>query len=531
MLKKGDPKLIRAWTFYDWANSVYPLVISSAIFPIFYEKVTQKHLGGIIHIFGTHFTNTEFYSYVAAISYLIVAASSPVLSGIADYSGSKKRFLQFFCFLGAGCCMLLSLFNTEHIGWSMMALLFASVGYWGSLVFYNAYLPEIAEPEDQDRVSAKGFSMGYIGSSLLLILILVLAVFTKVIPDVKYSFLLVGIWWIAFAQITFRRLPKAHNVHSKAEGSVILKGYSELSKVFKDILTRKQLRRFLGSYFMYNMGVQTVMIMAVLFATKAIDWQSPGDIEQAITQVQTDTTSTKLVLSEEMKAISTQVVHKDIDAVIKMNRTLPDTLSTNSLQAAIHTNITNVQADLKSQIAAGDPRLAGDYTAYLEKVYGNADTLADGHKSQSLIVSILLIQFLGVAGAVLMSRLSKIFGNLKTIGFVIFLWIIICYCTWQFVYRPIGFYAIAASVGLVMGGIQALSRSTYSKMLPETEDHASYFSFFDVSEKIGLAIGTITFGFIEGVTGGIRNSVLSLIVTFVIGFLLLLRVPKSETVK
>lgn len=531
MLQKGDHKLIRAWTFYDWANSVYPLVISSAIFPIFYEKVTQHDLGGIVHIFGTQFTSTEFFSYVAALSYLIVAVASPVLSGIADYSGSKKRFLQFFCFLGAGGCMLLSLFNTAHMGWSMAALLFASVGYWGSLVFYNAYLPEIAEPEEQDKVSAKGFSMGYIGSSLLLIAILVLAVFTHVIPEVKYSFLLVGIWWIGFAQITFRRLPKPHNKHGKAEGNVITKGYRELNKVFKDILTRKQLRRFLGSYFMYNMGVQTVMIMAVLFATKAIDWQSPGDIKSAIEYVQTDTSATRITLEPGVEKIPEAQVHVQIDELIKLNRTLPDSLSPVSLKKAVMANISQVQSNLKSSVAANDVQLTDGYANYVNAVYEEANTLADGHKTQSLIISILLIQFLGVAGAVIMSRLSKIFGNLKTIGFVIFLWIIICYATWQFVYRPIGFYVIAASVGLVMGGIQALSRSTYSKMLPETEDHASYFSFFDVSEKIGLAIGTTTFGLIEGITGGIRNSVLSLIITFAIGFLLLLRVPKSETVK
>ncbi|HET6992443.1 MAG TPA: MFS transporter, partial [Bacteroidia bacterium] len=234
MLKKGDPKLIRAWTFYDWANSVYPLVISSAIFPIFYEKVTQKNLGGHIDILGTTFASTEFYSYIVALSYLIVAVSSPVLSGIADYSGSKKRFLQFFCFLGAGCCMMLSFFSTAHVVLSMMALLFASVGYWGSLVFYNAYLPEIAEPADQDKVSARGFGMGYFGSSLLLILILVLAVFTNVIPKIEYTFLLVGLWWIGFAQITFRRLPKgiAHE-EPKADGNIITKGYRELRLVFK----------------------------------------------------------------------------------------------------------------------------------------------------------------------------------------------------------------------------------------------------------------------------------------------------------
>jgi UMF1 family MFS transporter len=439
MLKKGDPKLIRAWTFYDWANSVYPLVISSAIFPIFYEVKTTFMKGGKIiddvNILGIQFKNTEFYSYVVAISYLIVAFSSPVLSGIADYSGSKKRFLQFFCYMGAISCMLLSLFNPQHLGYSMLALMFASVGYWGSLVFYNAYLPEIAEPAEQDKVSAKGFGMGYLGSSMLLILILVLMK-SPLLPSMglgqmtaTQGFLLVGLWWIGFAQITFRRLPKGvAQTHERAEGNVITKGYRELRVVFRDILTRKQLRRFLGSYFMYNMGVQTVMIMAVPFATKAIAWKD------------------------------------------------------------------------------------------------------DNEKTTSLIISILLIQFLGILGAFLMSRLSRVIGNLKTIGIVLFVWVAICYGVYQFVYTPVQFYIVAASVGLVMGGIQAMSRSTYSKMLPETQDHASYFSFFDVSEKIGLAIGTISFGAIEGITGGIRNSVLSIIVTFVIGFLLLLRVPKSEAV-
>lgn len=441
MLKKGDPKLIRAWTFYDWANSVYPLVISSAIFPIFYEAVTSYPSGGHVHddvrVLGFNFKNTEFYSYIVAISYLIVAISSPVLSGIADYSGSKKRFLQFFCYLGAGSCMLLSLFSPEHLGWSMLALLFASVGYWGSLVFYNAYLPEIAEAKDQDSVSAKGFAMGYIGSSLLLITILVFMkggfmpsfITDKPTFQAVDGFLLVGIWWVLFAQFTFRRLPKPHNEHTRAEGNIITKGYRELNIVFKDILTRKQLRRFLGSYFMYNMGVQTVMIMAVPFATKAIKWEN------------------------------------------------------------------------------------------------------NDQKTTSLIISILLIQFLGVAGAFIMSRLSRSIGNLKTIGIVTFFWVLICLGVYQFVYTPVQFYIAASCVGLMMGGIQAMSRSTYSKMLPETNDHASYFSFFDVSEKIGLAIGTTSFGLIEGATGGIRNSVLSIIITFVIGLLLLLRVPKSEAVR
>lgn len=424
MIVKNDKKTIRAWTFYDWANSVYPLIISSAIFPIFYEKITKNNLGGLIPFMGGTFINTAFYGYVVALSYLIVAISSPLLSGIADYSDSKKRFLQLFCYLGSFSCMALSFFSTDYILLSMLALMFASVGYWGSLVFYNAYLPEIADANQHDSISARGFSMGYVGSSLLLIIILVLAVFTKTIPKIQYTFLLVGLWWIGFAQITFRRLPSSGK-QIKEKKQLLSSGYKELKNVWHELKKHIQLRRFLSSYFMYNMGVQTIMIMAVPFAAKAIKWEN------------------------------------------------------------------------------------------------------ENQQQTSLIVSILIIQFLGIAGAFLMSRLSSIIGNIKTIGITIMVWIAICVCTFLFVDTPVEFYFVAASVGLVMGGIQALSRSTYSKMLPKTTDHASYFSFFDVSEKIGLAIGTTTFGLIEDLTGGIRNSVLSLIIIFIVGFILLLRVPKK----
>jgi MFS transporter, UMF1 family len=439
MIQKGDPKIIRAWTFYDWANSVYPLVISSAIFPILYEKTTsiKDQVTGVtiydtVSFFGMHFKNTEFYAYLVSLSYVVVAIVAPILSGIADATGNKKRFLQFFCFMGAISAMLLFFFRPDNggvaqtpylLGMGVVPLFFASIGYWGSLVYYNAYLPEIADPEDHDRISARGFSMGYIGSALLLIVILVLTQFTGIIKDIHWAFPMVGIWWISFALITFRRLP--NNVYDKkVTGHVIRQGYRELGKVWADIKTRIQLRRYLGSYFMFNMAVQTVMIMATAFANKEVR----------------------------------------------------------------------------------------------------------GIKTQDLIISILLIQFLGIAGAFLFSKTSKKIGNLKTLSIAIFIWIFICAGVYAFVYTPVQFYIAAASVGLVMGGIQAIARSTYSKMLPDTEDHASYFSFFDVSEKIGLAIGTFSFGLIESFAD-IRTSVLALVGFFALGFLLLLRVPKTETVR
>jgi UMF1 family MFS transporter len=428
---KGDKRVIRGWLFYDWANSVYPLIISSAIFPIMYESLTSKKdesgktIYDTISFFGMEMKNTAFYAYLVGVSYLVVALISPLLSGIADFTGKKKRFLQFFCILGASSASLLYFFNPSNggneftpyvIGWDILPLFFASIGFWASLVYYNSYLPEIADPEDHNVISAKGFSMGYLGSSILLIIILVLTQFTQLMP-IRYAFPLVGLWWIGFAMFTFSRLPNVDAVR-KENVSVVKAGFNELRLVWKDIKSRLVVRRYIASYFMFNMAVQTVMIMATAFANKEIV----------------------------------------------------------------------------------------------------------GIKTQDLIVSILLIQFLGILGSVVFSKIATRFGNRLGLSIAILIWIGLCLFVYFFVFLPWQFYIAASMVGLVMGGIQSLARSTYSKMLPEAEDNASYFSFFDVSEKIGLAIGTISFGLIETFTD-IRTSVLALVVFFVAGIILLLRVP------
>lgn len=444
---KDNPKIVRAWTFYDWANSVFPLVINSAIFPAFYEYQTSHDKNGAIvnsdiQLWGHVFKNTELYSYFVSFALLVVCLIVPVLSGVADYRGSKKRFLAGFALVGSISCAGLYFFDTNAIVISMIPFVTATIGYWGSLVFYNAYLPEIASIEQQDKVSARGFAMGYLGSSLLLILCLVgILVFKyeeKVVDGVsvatgffktKYSFVLTFLWWLGFSQVTLRRLPRSLPVIAADKSHVFSKGFRELLQVFGELKNQTSLKRFLRSYFFYNMGVQTVMYMATLFAAKEIDW--------------------------------------------------PD----------------------------------------------------ENYKKTALIVSILLIQFLGIAGSFLFSWLSSKIGNIKALALAIFIWIVICLSVFLFVHSPLQFYFTAASVGLVMGGIQALSRSTYSKFLPETKDHASYFSFFDVSEKIGIVIGTFSFGFIEGLTGSMRQSVLVLISFFVIGFIGLLFVPKLKTQK
>lgn len=428
MIQKNDPKTIRAWAFYDWANSAYPLVITTAIFPIFYQAMTSKVLpdGSTfdqVRFFNFELINTELYSYVFSFSFLVVSIISPILSGIADYSGKKKRFMQLFCYLGALGCALLFFFDPQHLELSMLFVFLASVGFWGSLVFYNAFLPEVADVSLHDKVSAQGFAYGYLGSSLLLIANLIM-IQTELMPA-KYAFLTVALWWAGFAQVTYRRLPD--NVYQKkpVNKEILLKGYQELRSVWNELQSLDNLQRFLKSFFVYSMGVQTVMLMAVLFAKKEVDWQGQGD--------------------------------------------------------------------------------------------------------SGLIVSVLIIQFIAIFGAFLFARLSKRLGNIPVLVSALTIWVLICAAAY-FISTPLHFYVLAAVVGFVMGGVQALSRSTYSKMLPETQDHASYFSFYDVLEKLGIVIGTFLFGFIEGWTDSMRNSALVLMSFFVVGLLLLMMVKREKNI-
>ena len=428
MIKKNDRQTIRAWAFYDWANSAYNLVISTAIFPIFYQKMTSSTdvegvLNEKVQFFGYEFINTEIYSYVVSFSFLIVSAISPILSGIADYSGSKKSFLKFFCYLGSLGCALLFFFDVEYLELSMLFVMIASIGFWGSLVFYNAFLPEVADNVHHDKVSAQGFAYGYVGSSILLVVILIL-IQTNIMPA-KFAFPLVALWWAGFAQITYHYLPDNLYGRQPKEKGIIWKGYEELRKVWFELADQINLRRFLRSFFVYSMGVQTVVIMAVLFANKEIEWGDQGE--------------------------------------------------------------------------------------------------------SGLIISVLIIQFIAVFGAYAFAGLSKKLGNIKVIGIALVIWVFICF-TAYFIKTPTHFYLLAALVGLVMGGIQALSRSTYSKMLPETQDHASYFSFYDVLEKLGIVVGTFLFGFIEGMTSSMRNSALVLMAFFIIGLFLLFMVKPQKSI-
>jgi UMF1 family MFS transporter len=427
-LVKGSPKLVHAWAFYDWANSVYSLVIASTIFPIFYGALFRQKEIDAVQFIGFSIQSEALIPYVTAFGFLIIAVISPLLSGIADYLGNKKSFMKFFCYLGSISCMSLYFFSLDNLWLGLISYLFALIGFWGSLVFYNSYLPDIAPKEQQDRVSAKGYSLGYIGSVILLLICLAMVLLVPekdALQMMRYSFLLVGLWWLGFSQYSFKNLPSYKN-NNKLRFDILFDGFRELQKAGQLIQQIQPLKRYLTAFFVYSMAVQTIMLIAAYFGEKEVQWGS------------------------------------------------------------------------------------------------------DSKRTIGLIISILVIQLVAIFGAWVTSRLVDIYGNINVLVLLNFLWILICIYAY-FVITPNDFYIAAFCVGLVMGGIQSLSRSTYSKLIPsDSKDTTSFFSFYDVAEKIGIVIGMFTYGYIADITGRIQNAILFFILFFCVGLLLLLRVPKNK---
>ncbi|OKS86170.1 MFS transporter [Mucilaginibacter polytrichastri] len=429
MEAKNNPKTIRAWAMFDWANSSYNLVITSTIFPAYFTAITTtKAHGDVVTFFGHQFINTALSNYVLAAAYLLVVLMLPILTSIADYKGNKKSYMQFFTLMGGIACCGLYFFKLSTLEAGMICFGIAAIGYCGGFVFYNSYLPQIATLDKQDAVSAKGFTYGYIGSVILQIICFVFVLSPKTfgITDATFparlSFLLVGIWWMAFAQIPFARLPKGEpNASVSPDYNVISGGFKELAHVWKKVRSMPLLKRYLPAFFFYSMGVQTIMLVAANFGAK------------------------ELKLPEE-----------------------------------------------------------------------------------SLIGVILVIQLVAIGGAMLMSKLSDKYGNVKVLIGVVFIWIFACVAAYLTT-NATQFYMLAVVVGLIMGGIQSLSRSTYSKYLPQDiTDTASYFSFYDVTEKLAIVIGLFCFGFVESLTHSMRNSALILAVFFVIGLVLLFSLLSAE---
>jgi len=427
-MEKNNKKVINAWCSYDIANSAYNLIITTVLFPIYYQQVTTSAFKSeIVNFLGFSIKNTVLYDYAIAFAYFIIILISPILSGIADYGGYRKRFMQFFTFLGSVSCFLMYWFNGSNLVFGISLVAFAVIGYAGSLVYYNSFLPIIATPDRHDKVSAKGFSWGYAGSMILLIVNLVTIEnyqffgFSGKLDALRFSFLEVGIWWFGIAQIPFYFLHD-YPGQGKFKTSTFTKGFKEIMLVFSNIKKQPVIKVFLLSFFFFSMGVQTVILVASLF--------------------------------------------------------------------------------------------------------GSAELGISGSK---LIITIIIIQILGIIGSTLFAEVSSRMGNKFSLIIMLIIWSAICILAY-FIKTENEFYIISAFVGLVMGGIQSQARSTYSKLIPEsTIDTASYFSFYDITEKAAVVMGMFSFGFIEQLTGSMRNSTITLATFFIIALIIILfvKLPKS----
>ena len=426
---KGDKKILRAWAFYDWANSVYPLVIGTAVFPIFYGELFVE--SDYIDFLGINYKNTALIQHITSLVFLLLAFLIPILSGIADFIGNKKNFMKFFCYLGSASCVGLYFFDLENIYIGLSFYFLALFSFWASLVFYNSYLPDIAFPKQQDRISALGFSYGYVGSVLLLVFNLIMIMFPEFfglsnsngegsIQAMRISFLLVGLWWAGFSQYTFLYLPHNLNDVNKKDvlkNSVIFSGFLELKEVWKILIKDISVKKFLIAFFTFSCALQTIILIATYFGEQEILW-------------------------------------------------------------------------------------------------------GENEKFLGLILSMLIIQLIAIFGAWLTARVSEKIGNIRTLIILNLMWFVLCLVAY-FVKYPIEFYIIAGFVGMVMGGTQALSRSTYSKLIPDTENTCSYFSFYQMSMIVSVVLGTFMSGVVDQLTGSIRNSILIFAIVFILGALLL----------
>ena len=420
-IKINDPKTMNGWAFFDCANSAHSLVIATAVFPPYFDAIAPKQ----IHILGQNITSSAMMAFAITLSYGIMAFFSPPLSGIADYGGKRKFFMRIFTYIGALSCIAMYFMEKPEewfIGWIMYVL--AMIGYAGGVVFNNSYLPLIATPDKFDSLSARGFTYGYLGATLLLVVNLaMILMYDKLgFPDAsiptRLAFVMVGIWWLAFANITFKRMPADSN--TPLSKGVFWKGFGEILKVWKTVKTNKNLKRYLASFFFFDAGVQTTIFLATTFATKVL-----------------------------------------------------------------------------------------------------------GFKTENLITVVLVIQLLGALGAWGFAKVSERYGNKVALSILLACWVAICLSAY-FIESQQPFYALAACVGSVMGGIQSLARSTYAKLMPVgTKDTTSFYSFYDLTDKLAVVMGTFVFGSIDQLIG-LRYSVVAMALLFLIGFLILMKVDLKE---
>jgi UMF1 family MFS transporter len=414
-------RIINAWSMYDWANSAFATTIMAAMFPPFYRSMVTA--AG-----GSEADATAYWAYTTSLALLMIALLAPVLGAISDHTGGKKKFIAFFAALGIiGTGLFVVLGDDSYVLGSVLFII-GNVGFAGANVFYESLLPHIAQKDDIDQISTRGYALGYVGGGILL----VVNVLWYMKPEwffmgsvgtaLRASFFSVAVWWALFSIPLFRRVPEPPVVRIRTEGtSVVGAGFARLGHTFRQIRQYRQLLLFLVAFWIYNDGIGTIIKMA---------------------------------------------------------------------------------------------------TAYGDEI---------GIDLTDMTIALVITQFVGIPFAFAFGALARRLGTKRSILLGLALYVLISIAGF-FMQTATVFYILAFLVGMVQGGTQALSRSLYGRMVPKAQC-AEFFGFFSTSAKFAGIAGPLLFGVVSQLAGGSRLSILSLIVFFVVGGLLLTRVDEQEGIR
>jgi UMF1 family MFS transporter len=406
-----------SWALYDWANSAFATTVIAGFFPLFFKKYWSA---------GADVSQSTFQLGAAnSIASLLVAIAAPVLGAIADRGAAKKRFLLAFAALGVG--MTAGLYFAKQGEWLSAALLYAgaSVGFAGSIVFYDSLIVSVATPERSDRASALGYALGYLGGGLLFAFNVLMYLKPALlglrngVEGIRLSFLLVAIWWAVFTIPLLRYVREPLAPGSGGAIDAVREGVAQLARTLRRIAALRPVWMFLLAYWLYIDGVDTVIRMAV------------------------------------------------------------------------------------------------DYGLSL------------GLEPGALIVALLITQFVGFPATLAFGRIGTRLGSKRAIllGIGVYVGITV----WgYFMDSEAEFYALAVVVGLVQGGVQALSRSFYSRLIPPDEA-GEFFGFYNMLGKFAAIVGPTLMGVVSLSTGSARLSILSISVLLIAGGLLLARVDERAS--
>ena len=412
----------RGWYFYDWANYAFPTTVVAVFLGPYLTALTENAAGagGFVYLLGVPVGAGSFFPYVVSLSVLLQVLLLPITGAVADRTQNKKQLLALFAYLGAIATM--GLYLTQGSAYLLGGLLFliANLSFGASIVVYNAFLPEIAEPDERDRVSSRGWALGYLGGALLLVANLALFSAHESLGlseghAVRISLLSAGAWWALFTLIPLKTLRSRRTLHSSEQGvAVVTAGFGQLLDTLRASRAYPHTLLFLAAYLLYNDGIQTVITLTATYGTEELE------LEQS-----------------------------------------------------------------------------------------------------TLISAILMVQFVAVLGALLLGALARFFGAKRVVLASLVLWTVVVVVGYFLeTGAALQFYLLAAFIGIVLGGSQALSRSLFSHMIPRGQE-AEYFSLYEISERGTSWLGTLIFGLTLQLTGSYRTALVSLVIFFVAGFALL----------